>query len=112
VGPPGINVHDWEVCHRESGITVLSRCPDTLDQIVYVCFSNVPPPPTLSSHVISFLICHSHVELSFHPVNFFFMFKTLFGILSSFIPKMRPYDLILLPVNFIEIIKWGDYAVK
>jgi hypothetical protein len=35
VGSPGINVHDWDVCHRESQITVLSRCPDTFDQIVY-----------------------------------------------------------------------------
>jgi hypothetical protein len=35
VGPPGINVHDWEVCHRESGIKVSSGCPDTFDQIVY-----------------------------------------------------------------------------
>jgi hypothetical protein len=35
-GPPGINVHDWEVCHRESQITVLSGCPDTFDQIVYI----------------------------------------------------------------------------
>jgi hypothetical protein len=36
VGPPGINVDDWEVCHRESQSTVLSRCPDTFNQIVYL----------------------------------------------------------------------------
>jgi hypothetical protein len=36
VGPSGINVHDWEVCHRESRIRVSSGCPDTFDQIVYV----------------------------------------------------------------------------
>jgi hypothetical protein len=35
VGPPSINVHDWEVCHRESWITVSSMCLDTFDQIVY-----------------------------------------------------------------------------
>jgi hypothetical protein len=29
------NVHNWEVCHRESWITVSNRCPDTFDQIVY-----------------------------------------------------------------------------
>jgi hypothetical protein len=40
VGPCGINVHDWEVCHRESGITVSSRCPDTFDQIVYMQSQN------------------------------------------------------------------------
>jgi hypothetical protein len=34
VGPHGIHVHDWEVCHRESQITVSSGCPDTFDQIV------------------------------------------------------------------------------
>jgi hypothetical protein len=34
----GINVHNWEVCHGEIRITVLSRCPDTFDQIVYVDF--------------------------------------------------------------------------
>jgi hypothetical protein len=36
VGPPSINVHDWEVCHREHQITVLSGCLDTFDQIVYL----------------------------------------------------------------------------
>jgi hypothetical protein len=35
-GPSGINVHDWEVCHRESRITVSSGCPDIFDQIVYL----------------------------------------------------------------------------
>jgi hypothetical protein len=35
VGLPGVNVHDWEVCHRESRITVSSMCPGTFDQIVY-----------------------------------------------------------------------------
>jgi hypothetical protein len=40
VGPPSINVHDWEVCHRESQITVLGGCPDTFDQIVYIIFGN------------------------------------------------------------------------
>jgi hypothetical protein len=34
VGPSGINVHDWEVYHRRSRITVSSRCPDIFDQIV------------------------------------------------------------------------------
>jgi hypothetical protein len=37
VDPPGINVHGWEVCHRESRITVSSRCSDTFDQLVYLC---------------------------------------------------------------------------
>jgi hypothetical protein len=36
VGPPGINVQDWEVSHRESQITVSSRCPDTFGQIVCI----------------------------------------------------------------------------
>jgi hypothetical protein len=39
MGPPSIKVHDWEVCHRESRITVSSGCPDrpnTFDQIVYI----------------------------------------------------------------------------
>jgi hypothetical protein len=35
VGPPGINVHNWEVCHRESQITVSSGCPDSFDKTVY-----------------------------------------------------------------------------
>jgi hypothetical protein len=35
VGPPGINVHGWEVCHRESRVTVSSRHPDIFDQIAY-----------------------------------------------------------------------------
>jgi hypothetical protein len=35
VGPPGININDWELCHRESRITVSSRCPDNFDQTVY-----------------------------------------------------------------------------
>jgi hypothetical protein len=35
VGPPGINVHDWEVCHRERWITVASGCLDTFDDSVY-----------------------------------------------------------------------------
>jgi hypothetical protein len=35
VGPPDVNVHDWEVCHREIRITLSSGCPDTFDQIVY-----------------------------------------------------------------------------
>jgi hypothetical protein len=34
VGPPVINVHNWEVCHREIRITVSRRCPDTFGQIV------------------------------------------------------------------------------
>jgi hypothetical protein len=44
VGPPGINVHDWGVCHRRGQITVSSRCLDTFDQIVYTqseAFHNV-----------------------------------------------------------------------
>jgi hypothetical protein len=36
VDPPGINICDWEVCHKESRITVSSGCPDTFDQIVYI----------------------------------------------------------------------------
>jgi hypothetical protein len=36
VSTPGIIVDDWEVCHRESQITVSSGCPDTFDQIVYL----------------------------------------------------------------------------
>jgi hypothetical protein len=35
VGPPDINIHNWEVCHREIRITVSSGFPDTFDQIVY-----------------------------------------------------------------------------
>jgi hypothetical protein len=38
VGPPGINAHDWEMCHGESRITVSSGCPDTFDQIGYIRF--------------------------------------------------------------------------
>jgi hypothetical protein len=38
MGPPGINVHDWEVCHSKSQITVSSGYPDTFYQIVYVLF--------------------------------------------------------------------------
>jgi hypothetical protein len=34
-GPPGINIHNWEMCHRESLITVSSRYLDTFDRIVY-----------------------------------------------------------------------------
>jgi hypothetical protein len=36
VGPPSINVQGWEVCHKESQITVSSRCLDTFDQI-HIC---------------------------------------------------------------------------
>jgi hypothetical protein len=36
MGPPHINVHDWEVCLREIRITISSGCPDTSDQIVYI----------------------------------------------------------------------------
>jgi hypothetical protein len=85
-------------------------------------FPMPPPPPRLSSHVTSFLICHSHLELSFCLVNFF-MFKTLGSCLHSFILKMCPYGLILLSINLIllywyicqitlEVIKWDDYAIK
>jgi hypothetical protein len=35
-GPTRFSVHDWEVCHRRGRITVLSRCPDTFNQIVYL----------------------------------------------------------------------------
>jgi hypothetical protein len=35
-GPTRINVHDWEMCHREIRITFSSGCPDTFDQIVYM----------------------------------------------------------------------------
>jgi hypothetical protein len=41
VGPQDINIHDWEVCHRESWVTVLSGRPDTFDQTVYVTISAV-----------------------------------------------------------------------
>jgi hypothetical protein len=41
VDPPSINVHDWEVCHRRGRITVLSKCPDTFDQIMYVHYKFV-----------------------------------------------------------------------
>jgi hypothetical protein len=45
---PIFNIHDWEVCHRESQITVSSRCPDTFDQIVYVLvFIWHTPHPTV-----------------------------------------------------------------
>jgi hypothetical protein len=50
VGPFGINVHDLQVCHRESKITVSSRCPDTFDQIVYI--SRIPRTRTNLQHNI------------------------------------------------------------
>jgi hypothetical protein len=60
VGPPSISVHGWEVCHRESQITVSSRCLVTFDQIVSVCIyththtqntHTVPPHHTRGDHL-------------------------------------------------------------
>jgi hypothetical protein len=52
VGPPSINVHDWEVCHRESQITVSSGCLDTFDQIVYIVGIEVLTAVVMKSPII------------------------------------------------------------
>jgi hypothetical protein len=51
VGLPSIKVHDWEVCQKESGITVSSRCPDTFDQIVYVIMTDMNLAHSVKDHL-------------------------------------------------------------
>jgi hypothetical protein len=60
VGPPGINVDDWEVCHREIRITVLSKCPDTFDQVVYMWFRNSMQAHIPVSRTYFSYICCAH----------------------------------------------------
>jgi hypothetical protein len=70
VGPPGINVHDWEVCDRESQITVSSDCLDTSDQIVYV--AGQLAALTLTT------VCNQGQIITHHDKAMFFSFRMHF----------------------------------
>jgi hypothetical protein len=88
VGPSIINVHDWEVCHREIRITVSSRCPDTFDQIVYIQIY-LPTQFSLTVHTCNFhrIICSEVYVASPRDHTFVQQEFSLWAVISSELAK-------------------------